>query len=146
MFVFYRLDDLILLNRLQILSRIAETGVKILVPSLSEANLSAVYWATIKSIARKGTIQIKDHNIPLEFFAEHEAYNKFAGKGLLMLAHFCSVENSILIINDEDLFVKKLFLDLGLQTYSLEEFNKATINNQEYFEFMMEIKKEQSFK
>ena len=143
MFVFYDLNDLILLHRLQVLGRITATGVNIVVPALREASYSVTYWMQIKRIAECGHLIIKDQEMPLKFISENERKFRMAGRSLLMLLHFCLVEHAILVLNDEDELIKQLCAELGVQFYTLHDFNIATINNKEYFDFITEIKKEQ---
>lgn len=142
MFVFYHLDDLILLHRLQVLRRIAATGVKLLVPALSEADYSASYWVQVREIATQEIIVIQEQEMPIEFIQKHEPANRLAGRSLLMLMHFCLQEHAVLVANEDDHFVRSLCERFKVPFYSLAEFNAATINNKEYFEFMAEIKKE----
>nr|WP_294899666.1 hypothetical protein [uncultured Pedobacter sp.] len=137
---------MILLDKLQVLGRISATGVKILVPALREANYSPFYWRSVKEIDRKGLIIIKEQDMPSAFILKHESMNRSAGRSLLMLIHFCLVEHSILIINEEDTFIKNICETFKVQVYSLGEFNIATINNKEYFDFMEDIKKERILK
>ncbi|RYE27466.1 MAG: hypothetical protein EOP45_01135 [Sphingobacteriaceae bacterium] len=144
MFVFYHLDDLILLHRLQVLGRIAATGVSLLVPALKEADYSPVYWQQVKEIAAKGIITIKEQEMPIGFIHQHQPTFRYAGRSLLMLLHFCLAEQAIMVVNEDDLFVQQLCGALKVPVYSLEDFNTATINNKMYFEFMAEIKKEQT--
>lgn len=146
MFVFYHLDDLILLHKLQVLRRIAATGVKLLIPALSEANYSAVYWQQIRDIADQDIITIQEQVMPLDFIKQHESSNRLAGKSLLTLLHFCLTEHAVLVANEDDTFVNQLCTVFKVPVYTLAEFNAATINNKEYFEFMAEIKKEQALK
>lgn len=142
MFVFYHLDDLILLHRLQVLRRIAATGVKLLIPALSEADYSVSYWVQVREIAAQEIIVIQEHEMPIEFIQNHEPANRLAGRSLLMLMHFCLQEHAVLVANEDDHFVRNLCGVFKVPVYSLAEFNAATINNNEYFEFMAEIKKE----
>ncbi|MBK0379331.1 hypothetical protein [Mucilaginibacter segetis] len=144
MFVFYHLDDLILLHRLQVLSRIAATGVNVLIPALKEADYSPVYWQQLREIAARGIITIKEQEIPMDFILEHQVVHRRAGRSLLMLLHFCLSEHAILVANEDDVFVRALCTALKVPVYSLEDFNIATINNKMYFEFMAELKKEQA--
>jgi len=146
MFVFYHLDDLILLHKLQVLRRIAATGVKLLIPALREANYSASYWQQIREIADQGIVTIQEHVMPLDFIQKHEPDNRLAGKSLLMLIHFCLNEHAVLVANEDDVFINQLCGAFKVPVYTLGEFNSATINNKEYFEFMAEIKKEQALK
>lgn len=142
MFVFYHLDELLLLHRLRVLERIAATGVKILVPALSEADYSPAYWQQLREIDGKGTLTIREQEMPLEFIQKHEPENRLAGRSLLMLMHFCLKEQSVLVGNEEDLFIQNLCAAFKIPFYTLAEFNTATINNKEYFEFIAELKKE----
>lgn len=141
MFVFYHLDDLLLLHRLQVLRRISATGVKLLVPALREADYSPSYWQQIKEIAGQKVIVMQEQEMPMEFICKHEPANRLAGRSLLMLIHFCLAEHAVLVANEDDNFVKTLCSKFKVPVYSLEEFNAATINNKEYFEFMAEMKK-----
>lgn len=147
MFVFYNLYDLVLLHRLQVIQRVIETGVKIMVPAIKETDYSAGFWMRIADMADKTLVDIKDSdNTCFDFVSENEPAYKSAGKSLLALIHFCIQENAVLIVNGEESFILEVCLGLGLETCSLDEFNQVTINNKEYFEFMAEMKREQQYK
>jgi hypothetical protein len=144
MFVFYNLYDLVLLHRLQVIQRITETGAKIFVPAIWAADHSAPFWSRITEMSDRGLIKIKDSDDCLfDFIAINEPANPLAGKPLLALVHFCKRENAVLIVNEDEVLIQEICRKLDLKTCSMDEFNKATINNIEYFEFMAEIKREQ---
>jgi len=141
MFVFHNLKDLILLHHAKMLQLIVDTGVKIMVPEISRTAYSAPFWVGIDDIAKKGWVSLKDSDDTcFEFVMAHARNYRFAGKPLLALMHFCRQERAVLIVDDDETLVRTVCAELNVNTCSLLDFNRATINNNEYFEFIMEVK------
>lgn len=140
MFVFYEMNDLILLNTCRILQNIE---APILVSANKLKNHVSHTIVRVKEIRDKGLITIKDQDDDcFDFVRSNSKRYPAAGNSLLALFHFCRQEHAILIVDEEELLVREMANAFDIKVNSLDEFNLATINNIEYFEFINEMKKE----
>jgi hypothetical protein len=140
MFVFYDIDDLLMLHALRLLPSI---NVPILV---AEGKLQFHTYTTnakIRDLSNSGLVTL----IPLddlgyEFVAMNRKKYSAAGCPLLEVLYMCHSQNAVLIVEENESFIRTLANVFQVEMITLDEFNTATINNKEYFEFINEMKKD----
>jgi hypothetical protein len=143
MFVFYHIEDLILLERLQLLKLITDKGFKIYASQLIRGGyLNQTCWQ-VENIAQKGLIEIKEQDSSVYDFVEkyNEEYPA-SGRSLLALIHFCKIENYTLVLDANELIVQQLAEAFSVATCTLIDFYKDTIEDDKYIKFITELKKE----
>jgi len=147
MFVFYHLQDFILLERLQLLKLIAEKGFIISMSQLVLCDYSPQINGQIENIAQKGLVEIREQDDTVYDFIENnnEKYPA-SGRSLLALLHFCKNGNYTLVVDSEDVFVVQFANLFSVPTCTLLDFYRSTINDEKYIEFIMELKKESVIK
>jgi len=140
MFVFYDINDLMLLQLTKLLPSI---NVPILIAEGMLRYHSHPIPDRVKMLEKDGLVQIK----PLDeegykFVLNNKKNYRQAGCALLEVFHMCQTHNAILIVGEEETLIRSLATQLGIKTFTMDEFNQSTVNNKEYFEFINEIKKE----
>lgn len=144
MFVFYDIEDLILMDRLRLLKVVTDNGYDIVVPEMRLLSYSYKKRTAINEIAKKGLITITEQKDSLsDFIEEHEDRCVSAGKSLLGLIHFCTTENAILVLNDKKCLPFAIANDFSIGIFSLEEFYLQAVKEEKYYKFIMELKKEE---
>jgi hypothetical protein len=140
MFTFYDLNDLLLLNNVQLLPRL---GVPILIP---RGKLKRHEFATVKrieGIADKGYVKIFElDDEGFAFVIENRRSYRSESHSFLEMLYMCKSTNSAIVAEEDEHTVRAAAHDFGLNVYTMDEFNTATINNKEYFDFINEIKLE----
>lgn len=144
MFVFYDIEELILMDRLKLLKVMADNGHAFVVPEMRLLSYSYRKQLVISEIAKRGFIQIVDQNNSLaDFIEEHESTFPYAGKSLLALIHYCQTESAIFVLDDKNSLPFLVAEAFAIPTFSLEEFYANTVQEEKYYQFIMELKKEQ---
>ena len=140
MFTFYDLNDLLLLNNVQVLPRL---GVPILIP---RGKLKRHEFATVKrfeGLAGKGYVNILElDDAGFEFVIQNKKRYRSESHSFLEMLYISKSTNSTIIAEDDESTVRSAAADFGINVYNMDEFNTATINNKEYFDFINEIKLE----
>lgn len=145
MFVFYDLNDLILLDTLHLTEQLYDNQVAVLVSEMKLQNHAHTTEQRIRKIAEKGYLKIiPSDDSTFQFVISNCKVYRSAGKQLLGLIHFCKCHHAVLIVDEGNTYVRGLADTFNIPVFSLREFNKATLNNTEYIEFMMEVKKQKS--
>ncbi|HWB26305.1 MAG TPA: hypothetical protein VG738_12530 [Chitinophagaceae bacterium] len=142
MFVFYRIEDFILLEKLQLIKLIVERGFVIQLPQLRLGNFGFNKCRQLETLAEKGMIEIKEERSDVFCFVEkYNVIYRGAGRSLLALLYFCQTEKSIFIVDENETMIRGLAKEMNIQTCSLIEFYKDTLNDEKYLPFIIEIKK-----
>lgn len=143
MFVFYQVQDFILLEKLQLLKLIAEKGFIISISQLVLCDYSTLINMQIENIAQKGHVEIGEQEDSVFEFVEsnNEKYPEL-GRSLLALLHFCKTGNYTLVVEASEVIVTQFANLFSVSTCTLLDFYRSTINDEKYIEFIMELKKE----
>ncbi|WP_316844988.1 hypothetical protein [Pedobacter psychrodurus] len=140
MFTFYDTNDLLLLQKVSILSNIE---VPILVCNAKLKRHNGQVIAQVRSLHDKGLVSIKEtSDIGFEFVLEHRRTYRALGNSFLEMIHMCISHSTTIVVNDDETMVRSLAKLFKINVFTMEEFNQATVNNKEYFEFINEIKRE----
>lgn len=146
-FVFYDIEELILLDRLRLLKIVAENGHGIIMPEMRLHSYSYIKRIHIQEIMKKGLIKICDQKDCLtDFIEEHDSVYSYAGKSLLALIHFCKTEDAVLVIDDKDTLPCEIANEFSVSVLSLEEFYRRSIKDEKYYRFLVELRKEGEIK
>ncbi|OJW81532.1 MAG: hypothetical protein BGO69_09105 [Bacteroidetes bacterium 46-16] len=147
MFVFYHLQDFILLEKLQLLKLIAEKSFIISISQLVLSDYSTHINRQIEGIAQKGLVEIREQDDSVYDFVEsnNEKYPA-SGRSLLALLHFCKSGNYTLVVDTEDVIVAQFASLFSVPICTLLDFYRSTINDEKYIEFIMELKRESVIK
>lgn len=141
MYVFYDVQDLVLLEKLQLVKLITEKGFCIKVSQLRLNDYTGKMVRQIQALANKKMIEIIDQKIEVfEFVEEQDEVHISAGKSLLGLIHFCKSEGLILVVDEKETMVNELADLFSVSRSTLTDFYKETINDEKYINFMMELK------
>lgn len=144
MFVFYDIEDLILLDWLRLLKVVTDNGYDIVIPEMRLLSYSFAKRVAINEIAKKGQLTIAEQKDSLsDFIEENEEKYVSAGKSLLGLIHFCKTENAILVLNNKNCLPFNIANDFSIGIFSLEEFYQQAVKEEKYYKFIMELKKEE---
>ncbi|WP_111308031.1 hypothetical protein [Confluentibacter sediminis] len=139
MFVFYDIEYLCLLHKLQQLQVIAEDNYEIYVPLLQLENYSGDVKLDIQQCHNKGFLKFiyDDDNGFLPFLNKHELNNSFFGTGFLYQLYCCMRKDLILIIDNHNIAQVQLCNKLKIKTITVEDFTKTVIKNEQYYNFLM---------
>jgi len=144
MFVFYDIEELILLDRLRLLKVVTHNGYDIVVPEMRLSSYSYAKRIAINEIAKTGQIKISEQKDSLsDFIEENEERYISAGKSFLGLIHFCKTESAILVLNNKECLPFAIANEFSIGIFSLEEFYQQAVKEEKYFKFIMELKKEE---
>ena len=142
MYVFYDIRELVMLARLQLINLIVEKGYSIWVSQLRLGDYSGITNQQVKTILEKGLINIEEQESDVfQFVQENLEQFNFAGKSLLALMHYCKTANKILIVDETENVVIQIAEYFEVQTCTLVDFYRETINDEKYLEFILELKK-----
>lgn len=140
MFVFYDIQDLMLLQLTRLLPSIS---VPILVADGILKYHSPPVPERVKMLEKDGLIQlISLDDAGYKFVQGNRRKYRQAGCSLLEVFYMCLSHKAILIVGEEETLIRSLAKELKIKTFTMEEFNRATVNNKEYFEFINELRKE----
>lgn len=140
MFVFYEIPDMHLLHLVKVLDKL---DVPILVPEGLLKRYEPAAQSRSRALHEQGLILIKtlDDN-GYDFVNKHRKNFRALGESLLELYYLCIAENATLIVNDDETLVREHAEIFGVSVCTLNEFNLATVNNKERFDFINEMKME----
>lgn len=137
MFVFYDIEYLCLLHKLQQLEMIAEDGYKIFVPILQLENYSGEVKLDMQHCHDKGYLKLISDDGFESFLKRNILNNSFFGLGFLFQLHCCIENNLILVMDNNNLAQLQLCEKLGVKTTTIKEFTKSVIRNEQYYNFLM---------
>jgi len=137
MFIFYDIEYLCLLQKLQQLQIIAEDNYEIFVPLLQLENYSGEVKLNIQQCHDKGYLKLISNDGFDRFLNENILNNSFFGMGFLYQLHCCIEKNLILVIDHHNIAQTQLCHGLGIKTTTIKEFTKTVIRNEQYYNFLM---------
>jgi len=140
MFTFYDINDLLLLHLARILPSI---DVPILVAEGKLKRHVAQVIMRVKDIQQKGLVNIISLDDPgFDFVLTNRKQYRAAGSSVLEMFYMCKTNHATIVVDQDETMIRDLANTFGINVCTLDEFNLATVNNQEYFQFINEMKKE----
>ena len=140
MFAFYDLNDLLLLHLARILASI---DVPILVPEGKLKRHNGQVNVRVKDLQQKGLVSIIPLDDPgFDFVLTNRRQYRAAGNSVLEMIYMCKTKHVTMVVDQDELMIRTLASNFGVNVCTLDEFNLATVNNPEYFQFINDMKKD----
>lgn len=140
MFTFYDINDLLLLHLTRILPSI---DVPILVAEGKLKRHMSQVIMRVRDIQQKGLVKIISLDDPgFDFVLTHRKQYRAAGTSVLEMFYMCKTNHATIVLDQEESMIRSLASTFGVNVCTLDEFNLATVNNQEYFQFIIDMKKD----
>lgn len=140
MFVFYDIEYLYLLHKLQQLQIIAEDGYEVFVPILQLENYSGDVKLDVQHCHDEGYLKLISNDGFESFLQRNILNDSFFGLGFLFQLHCCIENNLVLVIDSHNISQLRLCENLGVKTTTIKEFTKTVIRNEQYYHFLMSNK------
>ncbi len=137
MFIFYDIECICFLNKLQQLELIAADGYEIYVPLLQLENYSESVKTEVQLCQEKGFLKYITSDVFQSFLEKNNLVYSHLGKGFLFLLHCCLENNLVLVINKNNFTQNEICERLGIKTISIKDFSKEVIRNEKYYDFLI---------
>lgn len=99
----------------------------------------------IEGLDEKGYVSIRElDDLGMEFVLRHRKEYRAVGNSFLEMIYMSKSNNATIIVDVDEKMIRNVAKLFEINVCTLNEFNLATVNNTEYFEFINEMKKERN--